>query len=38
MAFDGQKVRATVEGAISDDVKEAALGIVDAVVKAIMGL
>ena len=36
-AFDGQKVRAAVEQTVSDDVKAVAPGIVDAVVKAVLG-
>lgn len=34
-AFDGQKLRAAVEDAVSDDVKAVAPGIVDSVVKAV---
>ena len=34
-AFDGQKLRAAVEDAVSDDVKAAAPGIVESVVKAV---
>jgi len=37
-AFRAHEVRAAVEQAISDDVKEAVPGIVDTVVKAILGL
>lgn len=37
-AFQGQQVRAAVEKAVSADVKAAAPGIVDAIVKAILGL
>jgi hypothetical protein len=34
-AFDGQKLRAAVEDAVSDDVRAVAPGIVESVVKAV---
>lgn len=37
-AFDGQKVRAAVEQAVSADAKEAMPGIVDTIVKAVTGM
>lgn len=37
-AFDGQKVRAAVEQAVSSDAKDAMPGIVDTIVKAVTGL
>ena len=37
-AFDAHKVRGAVEEAISEDVKQGAPGIVDSVVKAVLGL
>lgn len=37
-AFDGQKIRAAVEQAVSDDVKAVAPGIVESVVKAVTGV
>lgn len=37
-AFDGQRVRAAVEEAVSEDVKSAAPGIVETIVKAVTGL
>ncbi len=36
-AFDGQRVRAAVEEAVSKDAREASPGIVDAIMKAVSG-